>query len=164
MIQINNKKEIMINKEKQLSWLRICQVAAQEFSTCSKKQYFCVILGNNGRVLGSGYNGGPAGYRHCKDGHCPRAVDGSNDIDYSSCISLHAECNALLYSYGPKDTLIVNGAPCFGCAKMIAGAGIKNLVYLEEGPKVLAERNLSSSRQFLIDNHISIYSYSLDEL
>lgn len=59
----------MTRDEKFLRW---CAAGAGLFSTCSRGQYMAIIVGPTGRVVGTGYNGGPAGYRHCSDGGCPR--------------------------------------------------------------------------------------------
>jgi dCMP deaminase len=112
-------------------WLKACDVLAPIFSTCAKRQYFAVVLAPNKRVAGVGYNGSPPGMAHCVDGACPRlhenAANGSN---YDSCISQHAEAGALLWSdqsLRQGGTLIVNGPPCMGCAKLIASSGVSRL-------------------------------------
>lgn len=115
------------------NWLRACSQLAEIFSTCSKRQYFSVVLMPNGRVAGVGYNGSPPGVGHCNEGACPRLLDQSpNGSNYDNCIAQHAEANALLWS-DPSlrvgGTLVVNGPPCYGCAKQIASAGIKRVVY-----------------------------------
>lgn len=119
-------------------WLESCQHLAGVFSTCAKRQYFCVILADNKRVLGTGYNGSPPGYAHCNQidingvSPCPRMNVGSAaGSNYDNCISNHAEANALLWS-DPHDrrgaTLIVNGPPCFTCAKLIVSSGIVRVI------------------------------------
>jgi dCMP deaminase len=118
------------------NWLKACVQLAPTFSTCAKRQYFAVILGTNKRVVGTGYNGSPPGFVHCVDGGCPRMQQGSaNGTNYDNCISQHAEAGALLWSdpaMRQGGTLIVNGPPCMGCAKLIASSGIKRLVYMED--------------------------------
>lgn len=119
---------------KELQWLRLCAYAARLFSTCTKAQYFAVILAQNGRVGGVGYNGSPPGMGHCTDGFCPRAAEDSpSGSIYENCISNHAEDNAITWSSPTmRHTLVVNGAPCWDCAKKAAGAGIRRLVYLAD--------------------------------
>jgi dCMP deaminase len=116
---------------KLLKWLQACSYLAGLFSTCAKKQYAAVILAPNGRLLGLGYNGSPPGMPHCKDGHCPRMQQGSNSgSQYDNCIAQHAEAGALLWSdpsMRTGATLVVNGPPCMGCAKLIASSGIKKV-------------------------------------
>jgi dCMP deaminase len=107
----------MTNKNKQ--YIQLCSSASSIFSTCGKKQYAAVLVDKYDHIVGMGYNGGPRGFPHCKDGGCPRleqmSINGSN---YDNCIAVHAEANALLhsnYSSEPKK-IYVNGPPCFSCA------------------------------------------------
>lgn len=109
------------------------------FSTCSKAQYMAIIISREGIVVGTGYNGSPPRMKHCVDGGCPRAV---NDVpsgtpyDYGDglCVAVHAEVNAISHSDRSArlgGTLYVNGVPCFGCAKVIAGSGVGRICYLD---------------------------------
>lgn len=111
-----------------IRWLRVCEFAASEFSTCAKRQYFSIVVGRNGRVVGTGYNGAPPGITHCVDGGCPRFEENSaSGSSYDNCIAIHAEENALLWSDRTAregGTVYVNGTPCWGCAKRIAGSGV----------------------------------------
>lgn len=120
----------------EVNWLRACDVLAPIFSTCSRRQYFSVVLAPNRRVAGIGYNGGPPGTLHCVDGGCPHAEDGSTPgLSYDNCIAQHAEAGALLWSDATMrqgGTLVVNGPPCFGCAKLIASSGVARVVYYED--------------------------------
>lgn len=126
----------MTATEKELKWLQAANFLAPMFSTCAKRQYFAFVLDVEGRVVGAGYNGAPPGVGHCTDGYCPRMQEGSpSGSSYDNCISIHAEENALLFSDRTAragGTVVVNGVPCFGCAKKLAGAGIGRVVYLED--------------------------------
>lgn len=123
-------------KRHEKNWLEACDLLAVLFSTCSRRQYFSVVLAPNKRVAGIGYNGGPPGTKHCIDGGCPHATDGSTPgLSYDNCIAQHAEAGALLWSdvaMRQGGTLIVNGPPCFGCAKLIASSGVKRVVCYED--------------------------------
>lgn len=120
-------------KRKDIQYMKLCVSASMIFSTCSKKQYCAVLVDDNNHVIGFGYNGGPKGFTHCKDGGCPRAIEGSaNGSSYDNCISTHAEANALLhtdYSSSPKK-MYINGPPCFGCAKLIANSTVSHVYYI----------------------------------
>lgn len=123
---------------KDRKWIQMCVDGAQRFSTCGRRQYFAIIVDLNGHVLGTGYNGGPSGTLHCNEGGCPRLYsDSAPGVDYTNCIAIHAEANALLHSdYITRQlggTLYVNGAPCSDCAKLIANSGLRRLVYLDDG-------------------------------
>lgn len=113
--------------------MKLCVEIAKLFSTCSKKQYAAVILNKNNHVLSMGYNGGPSGMTHCKDGGCPRLLENSSSGSiYDNCIAIHAEQNALIhcdYTSSPYK-IYVNGPPCFTCAKLIANSTIKNIYYI----------------------------------
>lgn len=122
---------------KDRQFMELCKAGAQIFGTCSRRQYMAIIVDEFNHILGTGYNGGPAGTVHCADGGCPRAATtvahGSN---YDNCIAIHAEQNAFLHSdYTNRNlggTIYVNGPPCYTCAKLIANSGIKRLVYLDD--------------------------------
>lgn len=119
---------------KDIKWMKFCISGATLFSTCSKRQYFSIILDSQGHVLGTGYNGGPKNTVHCNEGGCPRAIENSKSgSSYDNCIAIHAEQNALLHSnYSDRiagSTLYVNGPPCYTCAKLIINSGITRIVH-----------------------------------
>lgn len=63
-----------------------CIEGSKIFSTCGKRQYMAVLLDGRNRVVGVGYNGGPARERHCADGGCPRLAEGSPPgSNYDNC-------------------------------------------------------------------------------
>ena len=109
--------------------------SAHIFSTCGKRQYAAVLTDESNHVLGMGYNGGPPGAKHCKDGGCPRFLANSpSGSNYDNCIAVHAEQNAFLHSdYTSKPTkLYVNGMPCFTCAKLIVNSTVKHVFCFED--------------------------------
>jgi dCMP deaminase len=100
-------------------------------ATCSRRKHGAVVVRDR-RIVSTGYNGAPSGFPHCLDGACPRAEsDAPQGHAYESCIAIHAEANALLFS-SPEErdgaALYSTGAPCFGCAKLIANSGISEVV------------------------------------
>jgi dCMP deaminase len=115
--------------------MNVAQVIAQR-SQCSRKQVGAVVVTIDERVAATGYNGPPAGWStpggDCSE-WCPRAR-GNNDTghDYTNCVSVHAEMNALLYS-SRRDvaggTLYVTTRPCLDCAKAIANSGVVRVVW-----------------------------------
>lgn len=104
---------------------------------CTRTQHGAVIVRHN-RVVATGYNGGPAGGPSCLDGQCPRGLKSYDELpplspDYSDCISIHAEQNAIMYARFEElkgATIYITGAPCSTCRKLIAGAGIVRTVHL----------------------------------
>lgn len=105
--------------------------AASTRATCSRRKHGAVVVRDR-RIVSTGYNGAPSGHAHCDEGACPRAEsDAPQGHAYESCIAIHAEANALLFSSPPERmgaTLYCTGAPCFGCAKLIANSGIAEVV------------------------------------
>jgi dCMP deaminase len=105
--------------------------ATSSRATCSRRKHGAVIVRDR-RIVSTGYNGGPSGFPHCDEGACPRANSiAPQGHDYESCIAIHAEANALLFS-SPEErdgaSLYCTGAPCFGCAKLIANSGVSEVV------------------------------------
>jgi dCMP deaminase len=155
----------MIERDKK--WIKACIECAEIFSTCGKKQYWCFIIENHGygRIVGQGYNGVPSGMKHCVDGGCPRFannVPSGTPYDYGDglCFSSHAEISALAHGDGSrysKSTLYVNGEPCLTCAKSIASAGIKRIVYLNEPEKIGSD----VTKEFLNKAQVELISISL---
>lgn len=107
---------------------------------CRRAQYGAVIVKDN-RIISTGYNGSAPGEPSCLDGGCPRGRMGFEEMpsflegnhDFSNCISLHAEQNALARCREQGDTIYISGSrpapPCDMCAKLIKAAGIERVVY-----------------------------------
>lgn len=142
------------NKEQK--WLEAASSLGKIFSTCSRRQYCAIILSKEGRVAGMGYNGAPSGFKHCIDGGCPRAFENSEHGSvYDNCIAIHAEANALLWSdesLRSGGTLIINGPPCYGCAKLISNSGLKKVVFSYDGEY----KNIDDIMNFFIKANIDI--------
>jgi len=123
-------------KPHEQKWLGALDGLAKTFSTCAKRQYAAILLAPNKRVIGFGYNGSPPGMGHCVDGHCPRLMeDAANGSKYDTCIAQHAEAGAIIWSDPAQRTgatIVVNGPPCMGCAKLIASSGISRVVCVED--------------------------------
>jgi dCMP deaminase len=117
---------------------------------CSRRQVGAVVVRDN-RIVSTGYNGAPAGHRGCLEGACPRAQSSvepgsSYDTGPGVCIAIHAEANALLYADRDKcegATLYITCPPCDGCSKLIAAAGINEVICLER----LDQQELHGMRQ-----------------
>lgn len=147
-------------RNKDHKWLKFVGNSAALFSTCGKRQYFAVIVDHKGHILGTGYNGGPSGAKHCEDGGCPRFIERTTPFsDYDNCIAVHAEANAILHSdYSARlhgSTLYVNGPPCYSCAKLIMNSGISTLVCYRD------DRHTSwdDVAQKLIVAGVQVYTY-----
>lgn len=99
---------------------------------CTRRRVGTVIVKKN-RIVATGYNGSPAGGGSCLKGECPRGLDLTTPStpDYSNCIAIHSEANALLYADRDKcegATLYCTDQPCDSCWKLIQGAGISRIV------------------------------------
>lgn len=102
-------------------------------SDCERSRVGAVVVKDR-RIRGTGFNGAPAGKPGCDS--CPRRESGvhpgsSYDGGPGACVAIHAEANALLYC-DREDligaTLYITRAPCYGCQKLIAAAGITRVV------------------------------------
>lgn len=100
---------------------------------CQRARHGAVIVDHDRRVVSTGYNGSPPGGGSCLAGECPRATSDvpRNHPDYSNCIALHAEQNAIAFADRSRTaggTIYITGHPCDMCAKLIAAAGIERTV------------------------------------
>jgi len=87
------------------------------------------------RILSTGYAGSPPGQPHCDEaGHMMRRVVDEDDNISQHCVrTIHAEANALIQAakFGiPVEgaTLYAKFEPCYACAMITVGAGIKRVV------------------------------------
>jgi dCMP deaminase len=113
-------------------------VAVSERADCRRARHGCVIVDDQHRIISTGYNGSPVGDdRSCLRGDCPRGLMTTEQIrhntaDYSNCIALHAEANAVAYGDGTRmrgGTAYITGPPCDMCGKLLAAAGISRVVH-----------------------------------
>jgi len=116
----------------------IVEVVASR-STC-KRHHFGAVIVKDRRILCTGYNGSPVGFKNCDEHGCMR-----NDLGIVSgtrqemCMAVHAETNAIaqaaLHGISIKGaTLYVNGQPCSMCLRLMINAGISRLVYWNPYP------------------------------
>lgn len=116
-------------------------VAVSARGDCKRAKHGAVIVKDH-RIVATGYNGGPTGsLASCLLGHCPRAESNTKphyNPDYSDCISLHAEQNAIAYANRSDTvdaTIYQTGQPCDMCSKLIKAAGIVRVVYIDTDGK-----------------------------
>ena len=131
-------KEYLGNKRKNYSsWdenFMMHAVVASMRSKDPNSQVGACIVGSNNRILSLGYNGAPNSWDDNSFPWGREAKDG-NYTKYPYVI--HGEMNALLnYKGDNKDligsTVYVTLFPCSNCAKCLAQAGIKRIVYLSD--------------------------------
>lgn len=105
-------------------------------STCSRAQVGAVVS-RDGRTLVTGYNGAPAGMKHCFHEICSCSWDSEKCPKHSPClISVHGEANVV--AFAARHGVALNGAdlhttrlPCINCAMLIINSGIIRVVYDE---------------------------------
>lgn len=117
-----------------LYFLRLA-LTVSERADCTRRQVGAVLVDSDRRVIGTGYNGSPAGEPSCLAGACPRGQASYSEVpkdsNYDTCIAIHAEANALLYARTSCKgaTAYITDPPCPSCYKLLMGAGIERVVY-----------------------------------
>ncbi len=127
-------------------FMRIAYMVAER-STCARRKVGAVAVRDN-RILATGYNGAPAGMRHCLDIGCLRqqmAIPSGER--HEICRAIHAEQNIIVQA--ATHGVQLDGAdiycttfPCGICAKLLINCGIKSIFYVEYYPDELAVQML----------------------
>ena len=122
------------------SWLEyfmaITRLVARR-STCLRRSVGAILVKDK-RILATGYNGAPAGLRHCEEVGCLRERSSvPSGMRHELCRGLHAEQNVIIQAayHGipiKGATLYCTNKPCVICSKMLINAGIE-VIYYEEG-------------------------------
>lgn len=106
-------------------------------STCLRRSVGAILVKNK-RILATGYNGAPAGLKHCEEVGCLRESSAiPSGVRHELCRGLHAEQNVIIQAayHGipiAGATLYCTNKPCVICSKMLINAGIET-IYYEEG-------------------------------
>ena len=127
-----NKKNDRLSKN--AYFMKIANVVSQR-STCVKRKVGAVLI-KDSHIISTGYNGAPAGFKHCTSESCVRKnlKPGENP---ELCRGIHAEVNCIIQaaihgtSIKGETTLYTTTFPCMSCLKLIINAGIKKVVYKE---------------------------------
>lgn len=130
-----------------VSWpqyfMRIAFLVAER-STCLRRRVGAVAVKNR-RILATGYNGAPAGVRHCLEVGCLRQQMGiPSGQRHEICRGLHAEQNVIVQAaiHGvslAEAELYCTTQPCLICTKMLINCGISRVWHSESYPDPLAE-------------------------
>jgi len=108
-------------------------------STCLTRQVGALIVNEQAKIYGTGYNGTPIGIANCNEGGCQRCADriagkvkSGEGLEY--CVCCHAEENAILFATGRLKGKIMytQWVPCSSCARKIINVGIKEVVCLKD--------------------------------
>jgi dCMP deaminase len=119
-------------------------------STCMRRQVGAVIVRDK-RILTTGYNGTPAGLRHCAEVGCLRdELKIPSGERHELCRGIHAEQNAIIQAavFGvsiQNGTIYTNVSPCILCTKIIINSGITRIVTREAYNDTLALKMLEES-------------------
>lgn len=108
-------------------------VELSKASKCVSKQVGAIIV-KDGRIVSTGYNGTPSGYKNCCD-HWNN-VRTEEHHEWSKMYEIHAEMNAIIYAAKEgnsiKESVIYcTLEPCSECSKNLIQSGIKEIVYLK---------------------------------
>jgi dCMP deaminase len=138
------------------TWIEVAKVMACR-SKCVLAQVGAVIVTHDNRINSTCYNGPPMGMDaegSCTN-WCPRAMKPVQDRapDYTDCISIHAEANALLRADWTEihgGTIYSTSSCCMSCAKLIANSGLIKVIHIVRDDADL-RRNPEGIEQFLQD-------------
>jgi len=103
-------------------------------STCLSRVVGAVIVVDK-QVIATGYNGSVPGAPHClEDGVCYKRSKGAGSGNYLMSRAVHAEANAIGMAARrgisvKGGTMYITLAPCANCVKLLASAGIKEVIY-----------------------------------
>lgn len=120
-------------------------------STCLRRRVGAIVVKDR-RILATGYNGAPSGFKHCSETGCVRAEEEVPAGErHELCRGIHAEQNAIVQAaaFGVSirnSTLYCTHFPCALCAKMIINAGIRRLVVARDYPDDLSKSLLREAK------------------
>lgn len=140
-----------MNTHERPDWVSYYLAGAKWVSTradCRRRKVGAILVADDNRPLGQGYNGTDPGKPGCLSGACPRGLMSYTEQpafgSYSNCISRHAEENALRNVPGlaPIDsfvdrwllesfraTMFITDEPCNDCQELMADAGVHKAVW-----------------------------------
>ena len=119
-------------------------------STCMRRRVGAVLVKDK-RILATGYNGAPAGLRHCEETGCLRKDSSIPSGErHELCRGLHAEQNAIIQAayHGINiggSSLYCTNKPCVICSKMLINAGITEILFEAGYDDPLADQMLSEA-------------------
>jgi dCMP deaminase len=138
-------------------WAIIVAAAVALRADCQRSRVGAVILDQDHRIIGTGYNGTVPGEPGCLAGACPRGLTSFEEVPaYSpydsgpgACIAVHAEINAIRNTDLRRlrgSTIYVTRQPCDQCDRAISLAGLARIVYLSDHGLLEAAAHTGASR------------------
>lgn len=116
-------------------WIDAFMDTAERFAQLSSAKRLKVgsVVVKDNRIISIGYNGTPSGW----DNNCEEMQydDNGDELGLKTKAEvIHAEANAIAKLASSSESgkgadIFITHAPCIECAKMIYGAGIKNVWY-----------------------------------
>lgn len=155
---------------KHKTWMGIAKLIADNESKCISHKVGAVIVKDD-RIVSTGYNGTPTKQPNCCDvnkhlvhnGEFQNYISDEAKIEHhewSVKNELHAEHNAIMFA-SPEDrkgsTLYCTLQPCQQCSVLIAGSGIKKVIYEKEYPRTPEE-------SIMVLHRAGIEVYKLSEM
>jgi dCMP deaminase len=119
-------------------------------STCLRRHVGAILVKEK-RILATGYNGAPAGLKHCIEVGCIREEASiPSGTRHELCRALHAEQNAIVQAayHGTPiagSTLYCTNKPCVICSKMLINAGIERIFFDKDYDDDLADAILDEA-------------------
>lgn len=121
--------------EKRLDWDSYFMALAHQVkgrSTCLRRKVGAVAVNPRHRIIGTGYNGPPAGMKHCEKDTCIRTVrDIPSGTQLDLCKAIHAEANIVLQLGQELEgaSVYVTCQPCASCLKLLMGAAVDRIIW-----------------------------------
>lgn len=129
--------------------MTIAEMVAKR-STCLRRHVGAILVKDK-RILATGYNGAPAGLKHCEEVGCIRQnASIPSGERHELCRGLHAEQNAIIQAayHGISiagSTLYCTNKPCVICSKMLINAGIVKIFYEKGYDDPLADQMITEA-------------------
>ncbi|RQD64744.1 MAG: cytidine deaminase [Desulfonatronovibrio sp. MSAO_Bac4] len=130
--------------------MRITHLVAER-STCLRRKVGAIAVKDK-RILATGYNGSPAGLRHCQETGCIREqMQIPSGQRHELCRGLHAEQNIIIQAavHGitvTGSTIYCTTQPCLICTKMLINCKVENIYFAEGYPDDLAMQMLQEAK------------------
>lgn len=141
-------------------------------ATCPRRHVGAVLVKDK-KVLGTAYNGSPAGAPDCYEAGCMITENYEEENGQMQkkerCVrTIHAEQNLLLFTdrenrYGA--TVFVTDQPCWTCTNMLANSGITEIVFHRPYTKDHVRSSRLLQEKGIVLRHLSEYGapHGLDQ-
>lgn len=120
-----------MNRPNRFQYFLAIAEKTSKLSTCSRRAVGCILVNKRNYIIATGYNGVPAGYPHCNEGHSCKAANAASGTNLSGCLAIHAEANALLQCSNVDEIFAayVTHSPCIECAKLLANTSCEQVIF-----------------------------------